>query len=143
MEVVFLLRRPRLTSIARGIASSLEAAKQAGVVQMVPLWLPGAESNRAHAKMEAWLRSSGLAHTVGLSALASGLTFVASPGTVVGAGRCGDRPTRRASGLGVVVLRASPSSTSSVNHENSFMSGSCWSHLAGRQWCHPTRGVLT
>jgi uncharacterized protein YbjT (DUF2867 family) len=65
VEVMFLMRPPHLSAIARDMAPSLEAAKTAGVQHMVLLSLQGAETNRVvpHAKIEAWLRASGLAWT--------------------------------------------------------------------------------
>lgn len=65
VQVMFVLRPPQLASIARDMAPSLEAAKQAGVAHIVLLSLQGAESNRVvpHAKLEAWLRDSGLGWT--------------------------------------------------------------------------------
>jgi len=65
VQVMFVLRPPRLAKIARDMAPSLEAAQQAGVAHMVLLSLQGAESNRGvpHAKLEAWLRQSGLGWT--------------------------------------------------------------------------------
>jgi uncharacterized protein YbjT (DUF2867 family) len=64
-EVMFLMRPPQLSNIARDMAPSLEAAKAAGVRHMVLLSLQGAETNTVvpHAKIEAWLRGSGLAWT--------------------------------------------------------------------------------
>ena len=65
VQVMFLMRPPQLANIARDMAPSLEAATQAGVAHMVLLSLQGAESNRVvpHAKIEAWLRDSGLGWT--------------------------------------------------------------------------------
>jgi uncharacterized protein YbjT (DUF2867 family) len=65
VELVFLMRPPHLSNIARDMVPALEAAKRAGVRHMVLLSLQGAERNRVvpHAKLEAWLRDSGLAWT--------------------------------------------------------------------------------
>jgi uncharacterized protein YbjT (DUF2867 family) len=65
VELVFLMRPPHLSRIGRDMVPALEAAKRAGVRHMVLLSLQGAERNRVvpHAKLEAWLRDSGLAWT--------------------------------------------------------------------------------
>lgn len=65
VTVMFLVRPPALSNIGRDMVPSLEAAKRAGVEHIVLLSLQGAESNRVvpHAKIEAWLRDSGLAWT--------------------------------------------------------------------------------
>ncbi|MGB7980242.1 MAG: NmrA family NAD(P)-binding protein [Candidatus Nanopelagicales bacterium] len=65
IEVMFLMRPPQLSSIARDMVPALEAAKAAGIRHVVLLSLQGAEGNKIvpHAKIEAWLRSSGLAWT--------------------------------------------------------------------------------
>lgn len=65
VEVMFLMRPPHLSNIRRDMVPALEAAKQAGVRHMVLLSLQGAEHNRMvpHAKLEAWLRESGLTWT--------------------------------------------------------------------------------
>ncbi len=65
IEVMFLMRPPQLSNIARDMAPSLEAAKAAGIKHIVLLSLQGAEGNKVvpHAKIEAWLRDSGLAWT--------------------------------------------------------------------------------
>ena len=56
---------PALSNIARDMVPALEAAKRAGVKHMVLLSLQGAENNKVvpHAKIEAWLRDSGLTWT--------------------------------------------------------------------------------
>ena len=61
-EVMFLLRPPQLSNVRRDLVPSLEAAKRAGVRHVVLLSLQGAESNRVvpHARIEQWLRESGL-----------------------------------------------------------------------------------
>lgn len=65
VEVMFLMRPPPISNIARDMVPSLEAAKAAGIKQVVLLSLQGAEHNKVvpHAKIEAWLRSSGLEWT--------------------------------------------------------------------------------
>ena len=62
VELLFLMRPPHLSNIARDMVPALEAAKAAGVRHMVLLSLQGAERNKVvpHAKIEAWLRGSGL-----------------------------------------------------------------------------------
>jgi uncharacterized protein YbjT (DUF2867 family) len=62
VEVMFLMRPPQLSNIARDMVPALEAAKAAGVRHVVLLSLQGAERNRVvpHAKIEQWLRTSGL-----------------------------------------------------------------------------------
>jgi uncharacterized protein YbjT (DUF2867 family) len=61
VEVMFLMRPPNLSNIARDMVPALEAARSAGVRHTVLLSLQGAEGNQVvpHAKIEAWLRSSG------------------------------------------------------------------------------------
>ena len=65
VEVMFLMRPPHLANIARDMVPALEAAKAAGVGHVVLLSLQGAEGNKVvpHAKIEAWLRASGLRWT--------------------------------------------------------------------------------
>ena len=65
VDLVFLMRPPALSNIARDMVPALEAAKRAGVRHIVLLSLQGAENNKVvpHAKIEAWLRHSGLAWT--------------------------------------------------------------------------------
>ncbi len=62
VDRMFLVRPPALSNIARDMIPSLQAAKAAGVRHVVLLSLQGAEHNRVvpHAKIEAWLRQSGL-----------------------------------------------------------------------------------
>jgi uncharacterized protein YbjT (DUF2867 family) len=59
--VMFLMRPPQLSNIARDMVPALQAARAAGVGHTVLLSLQGAERNRVvpHAKIEAWLRASG------------------------------------------------------------------------------------
>ena len=65
VELLFLMRPPQLGNVRRDMVPALEAARAAGVRHMVLLSLQGAEHNRVvpHAKLEAWLRDSGLAWT--------------------------------------------------------------------------------
>jgi len=65
VAVMFLMRPPQLSNIARDMVPALEAAKAAGVAHVVLLSLQGAEGNKVvpHAKIEAWLRGSGLRWT--------------------------------------------------------------------------------
>lgn len=65
VDLLFLVRPPALSNVPRDILPALEAAKRAGVKHIVFLSLQGAESNSVvpHAKIETWLRSSGLRWT--------------------------------------------------------------------------------
>jgi len=65
VQRMFLMRPPQLSNIARDMLPALEAAKAAGVEHVVLLSLQGAEHNKVvpHAKLEAWLRTSGLGWT--------------------------------------------------------------------------------
>ncbi len=65
-EVMFLVRPPALSNIARDMQPALSAAQAAGVGHIVALSLQGAEHNKVvpHAKIEAWLQQSGLAWTM-------------------------------------------------------------------------------
>jgi uncharacterized protein YbjT (DUF2867 family) len=65
VDTMFLVRPPALSNISRDMIPALEAAKRAGVQHMILLSLQGAENNKVvpHAKIEAWLRESGLAWT--------------------------------------------------------------------------------
>lgn len=65
VEVMFLMRPPHLGKPNTQMVPSLECAKALGVRHMVLLSLQGAETNKVvpHAKLEAWLRASGLAWT--------------------------------------------------------------------------------
>ncbi len=62
IEVMFLMRPPALSNIARDMVPALEAARRAGVRHVVLLSLQGAEHNKVvpHAKIEAWLGDSGM-----------------------------------------------------------------------------------
>lgn len=62
VEQMFLLRPPHLGRPRTQMLPALEAARAAGVAQVVLLSLQGAEHNRVvpHATLEAWLRESGL-----------------------------------------------------------------------------------
>jgi uncharacterized protein YbjT (DUF2867 family) len=59
---MFLMRPPQLGKPKTQMLPSLEYARSAGVRQMVFLSLQGAEGNKVvpHAKIEAWLRQSGV-----------------------------------------------------------------------------------
>ena len=61
VQVMFLMRPPQLSNIARDMVPALEAARTAGVRHTVLLSLQGAQANKVvpHAKIEAWLRASG------------------------------------------------------------------------------------
>lgn len=65
VKVMFLMRPPQLSRPQTQMAPSLEAAKSAGVEHVVFLSLQGADRNTVvpHAKLEAWLRGSGLTWT--------------------------------------------------------------------------------
>ena len=65
VEQMFLMRPPHLGKPKKQMVPSLEAAKAAGVTQMVFLSLQGAERNKVvpHAAIETWLRGSGLSWT--------------------------------------------------------------------------------
>ncbi len=62
---LFLMRPPQITDIQKVMVPALEAAKAAGIRQIVFLSLIGIEQNRVvpHYKVEQWLRSSGLDYT--------------------------------------------------------------------------------
>lgn len=62
VEILFLMRPPQLGNVRRDMVPALEAAKAAGVRHMVLLSLQGAERNKVvpHARLEQWLRESGL-----------------------------------------------------------------------------------
>ena len=62
VQRMFLLRPPQLGKPDTQMLPSLEYARAAGVRQMVFLSLQGAESNKVvpHAKIEAWLKKSGV-----------------------------------------------------------------------------------
>jgi uncharacterized protein YbjT (DUF2867 family) len=65
IRVMFLMRPPALSNIGREMVPALEAARAAGIKHVVLLSLQGADHNRVvpHAKIESWLRGSGLAWT--------------------------------------------------------------------------------
>jgi uncharacterized protein YbjT (DUF2867 family) len=62
---MFLMRPPQISNIQKYMVPALEAAKAAGVQQMVFLSLIGIEQNKVvpHYKVEQWLLSSGLDYT--------------------------------------------------------------------------------
>ena len=65
VQLMFLVRPPALSNVPRDIVPALAAAKRAGVKHIVFLSLQGAESSSIvpHAKIEKWLRASGLSWT--------------------------------------------------------------------------------
>ncbi|MBC7443434.1 MAG: NmrA family NAD(P)-binding protein [Ramlibacter sp.] len=65
VDLMFLVRPPALSNVPRDVIPALEAAKRAGVKHIVFLSLQGAETNAIvpHAKIESWLRASGLLWT--------------------------------------------------------------------------------
>lgn len=64
-QLMFLMRPPQLSNIERDMVPALRTAQDAGVRHIVLLSLQGAESNKVvpHAKIETWLRGSGLGWT--------------------------------------------------------------------------------
>ena len=62
---MFLMRPPQISNIKRDMVPALEAAKAAGVKQIVFLSLIGIENNKVvpHYKVEQWLTASGLDYT--------------------------------------------------------------------------------
>lgn len=62
---MFLVRPPQLSDVRRDMLPALDAARAAGVRHVVLLSLQGADRNRVvpHARLESWLRDSGLAWT--------------------------------------------------------------------------------
>lgn len=65
VQTMFVVRPPQLSRVQRDMVPSLEAARAAGVDHMVLLSLQGADRNSfvPHAKLEAWLRDSGVGWT--------------------------------------------------------------------------------
>ena len=65
ITTLFLMRPPAITNIERDIIPALEAARSAGVRHVVFMSLQGAERIRVvpHAKIETWLRGSGMSWT--------------------------------------------------------------------------------
>lgn len=65
VESLFLVRPPAIGNVQRDLLPAVAAARDAGVRHVVFLSLQGAERNKVvpHAKVEAWLRSSGMAWT--------------------------------------------------------------------------------
>ena len=65
VSVMFVVRPPQVSAVARDMVPALEAARSAGVEHMVLLSLQGAERNPVvpHARLESWLRGSGLGWT--------------------------------------------------------------------------------
>jgi uncharacterized protein YbjT (DUF2867 family) len=65
VRVMFLLRPPDLSDVRRDLLPAVEHGRRHGLEHVVFLSLQGADGNRVvpHAKVEAWLRGSGLAWT--------------------------------------------------------------------------------
>lgn len=65
VETMFLLRPPQVANVRRDVAPALSAARAAGVRHVVLLSVQGASRLRVvpHARIEAWLRSSGMGWT--------------------------------------------------------------------------------
>lgn len=65
VQRMFLMRPPQITDVQRYMFPLIDAARQAGVEQVVFLSLLGVENNRQtpHYKVEQYLRASGLAWT--------------------------------------------------------------------------------
>lgn len=65
VEVMFCMRPPQLSNVGRDIIPALAAARAAGVRHVVLLSLQGADRIKVvpHAKIETWLRGSGMAWT--------------------------------------------------------------------------------
>ena len=65
VETMFLLRPPAISRVRRDLLPAVAAAQQAGLRHVVFLSLQGAQRNRVvpHAKVESWLRASGLGWT--------------------------------------------------------------------------------
>jgi uncharacterized protein YbjT (DUF2867 family) len=65
VRVMFVVRPPQLSAVGRDMVPALTAAREAGVEHMVLLSLQGAERNPVvpHARLETWLRASGVGWT--------------------------------------------------------------------------------
>ncbi|BDZ43360.1 NAD(P)-dependent oxidoreductase [Paraoerskovia sediminicola] len=65
VESLFLVRPPAIGNVRRDLLPAVAAARDAGVRHVVFLSLQGAEKNKVvpHAKVESWLRSSGMTWT--------------------------------------------------------------------------------
>ncbi|WP_433789679.1 NmrA family NAD(P)-binding protein [Actinoplanes sp. CA-252034] len=65
VQTMFLLRPPAISNVKRDLLPAVAAARRAGLRHVVFLSLQGAQHNRVvpHAKVESWLRSSGLGWT--------------------------------------------------------------------------------
>lgn len=65
VDTMFLLRPPAISNVGRDLLPAVAAARHAGVRHVVFLSLQGAQRIRVvpHAKVETWLRSSGLGWT--------------------------------------------------------------------------------
>jgi uncharacterized protein YbjT (DUF2867 family) len=65
VESMFLVRPPAVGNVKRDLLPAVAAGKEAGVKQVVFLSLQGVEKNKVvpHARVEAWLRQSGMEWT--------------------------------------------------------------------------------
>lgn len=65
VETMFLLRPPQVANVRRDVAPALRAARATGVRHVVLLSVQGAQRLKVvpHARIEAWLRTSGMAWT--------------------------------------------------------------------------------
>ncbi|GAA1684478.1 SDR family oxidoreductase [Glycomyces endophyticus] len=65
VDAMFLVRPPAIGNVERDLLPAVDAARAAGVEHVVFLSLQGAERNKVvpHAKVESWLRASGMAWT--------------------------------------------------------------------------------
>lgn len=65
VRTMFLLRPPQVADVRRDVAPAMSAAREAGVRHVVLLSVQGADRLRVvpHARIEAWLCSSGMAWT--------------------------------------------------------------------------------
>ena len=62
VKTAFIVRPPQVSNVGRDMIPALEAARDAGVQHLVLLSLQGVEATPfvPHAKLEAWIRTSGL-----------------------------------------------------------------------------------
>ncbi len=65
VRTMFLLRPPQVANVGRDVAPAMEAARAIGVRHVVLLSVQGADRLKVvpHARIEAWLRSSGMSWT--------------------------------------------------------------------------------
>lgn len=66
IQRIFLMRPPQIANIRKDMIPALEAARAAGVRQMVFLSIIGVENNKIvpHYQVEQWLKASGLDYTL-------------------------------------------------------------------------------